>query len=81
VEYPERLALENALDARTRGALVRTYHRVDEILTEDGRVAGVSGRDILSGEPFRFDAPVVINVAGPWVDDVLSETLKRGESA
>ncbi|HLL51054.1 MAG TPA: glycerol-3-phosphate dehydrogenase/oxidase, partial [Thermomicrobiales bacterium] len=78
VEYPERLALENALDARTRGALVRTYHRVDKILTEDGRVAGVSGRDILSGEPFRFDAPVVINVAGPWVDDVLRETPEAG---
>jgi glycerol-3-phosphate dehydrogenase len=74
VEYPERLALENALDARAHGALLRTYHQVDEILTGDGCVTGVSGRDVLSGEPFRFEAPVVVNVAGPWVDDVLSGT-------
>ena len=78
VEYPERLALENALDARAHGALVRTYHRVDEIRTDGGCVTGVSGRDVLSGEPFRFDAPVVVNVAGPWVDEVLRGTPEAG---
>lgn len=78
VEYPERLALENALDARAHGALVRTYHRVDEILTGDGCVTGARGRDLLSGEPFRFDAPVIINVAGPWVDDVLGGAPEVG---
>src|SRR5215216_1306745 len=72
VEYAERLALENALDARDHGAEVRTYHQVDEILREDGRVTGVSGTDVLSGEPFRYAAQVVINVAGPWVDEILT---------
>src|ERR671913_102723 len=72
VEYPERLALENALDARAHGAEVRTYHHVAEILLDDGRVAGVSGDDVLTGEPFRYAAPVVVNVAGPWVDEVLA---------
>ena len=74
IEYPERLALENALDARALGAVVLTYHKVDEILTADGCVRGVSGRDVLSGEPFRYEAPVIVNVAGPWVDDVLAGT-------
>jgi glycerol-3-phosphate dehydrogenase len=72
VEYAERLALENALDARAHGAEIRTYHHVDAILREDGRVTGVAGHDVLSGEPFRFAAPVVVNVAGPWADEVLA---------
>jgi glycerol-3-phosphate dehydrogenase len=74
VEYAERLALENVLDARTHGAEIRTYHRVDEVLCADGRVLGVAGNDVLTGEPFRSMAPVVINVAGPWVDEVLGRS-------
>jgi glycerol-3-phosphate dehydrogenase len=72
VEYAERLALENVLDARKHGAEVRTYHQVNEILRRDGRVTGVAGNDVLTGEPFRYAAPVVVNVAGPWVDEVLT---------
>jgi glycerol-3-phosphate dehydrogenase len=72
VEYAERLALENALDARAHGAEIRTYHQVTEILYEDGRVTGVTGNDLLTGGSFRCMAPVVVNVAGPWVDEVLA---------
>lgn len=71
VEYPERLALENALDARAHGAVLRTYHEVQHLDIEGGRIAGVQGRDVLTGELFQATAPVVINVAGPWVDAVL----------
>jgi glycerol-3-phosphate dehydrogenase len=72
VEYAERLALENVLDAQDHGARVFTYHEVDEILSRDGHVSGVAGRDVLTGEPFDFEAPTVVNVAGPWVDEVLA---------
>ena len=34
VEYAERLALENVLDARSHGAEIRTYHQVDEVLAQ-----------------------------------------------
>jgi glycerol-3-phosphate dehydrogenase len=79
VEYAERLALENVLDARKHGAEVRTYHQVTEILRQDGHVTGVAGNDVLTGEPFRYAAPAVVNVAGPWVDQVLtSSNLDRG---
>lgn len=74
VEYAERLAVENVLDAVAHGASVGTYHAVEDILTQDGRVIGVAGCDALTGEPFRFFAPVVVNVAGPWVDEVLAAT-------
>ena len=72
VAYPERLALENALDAAAHGAAVHTYHAVDRVEIADGRVTGVSGRDVLTGETFHAEAPVIVNVAGPWVDDVLA---------
>ena len=74
VEYAERLAVENVLDAVAHGAFVGTYRDVQEVLVADGRVTGVAGRDTLTGEPFRFRAPVVVNVAGPWVDEVLAST-------
>ena len=74
VEYAERLALENVLMRASHGAEIRTYHHVTEILTENGRVTGVAGNDVLTGEPFRYAAPLVVNVAGPWVDKVLTSS-------
>lgn len=75
VEYAERLAVENVLDAVAHGASVGAYHDVEEILVADGRVMGVASRDVLTSERFRFAAPVVVNVAGPWVDDVLGADI------
>lgn len=91
VEYAERLAVENALAARDHGATLLTHARVDRLLVEGGRVAGVGFVDGLTGyHPGRSangahdsggepggepggeaKAPVVVNVAGPWVDRVL----------
>lgn len=73
VEFPERLALENALDARAHGADVRTYHQVDRIMRDGDRVRGIEGQDVISGESLQALAPVIFNVAGPWVDRVLAE--------
>ena len=40
----------------------------------------MTGNDVLTGEPFRFAAPVVINVAGPWVDEVLTRSNVEHQS-
>lgn len=67
--YPERLALEMALQAAEAGADVRNHARVTAFLTSGSRVQGV-----------RFDGPdgerecrarLVVNAAGAWVDSVL----------
>jgi glycerol-3-phosphate dehydrogenase len=71
VELPERLCLENVLRAREAGAATFSYLRVDRVLAARGRVAGVAATDILAGGTYEFRAPVVVNAAGPWVDDVL----------
>ena len=71
VEYAERLAVENAVDAVDHGATVLTYCRVDE-LTMDGRtVTGAVFTDLLGGGQHRVTAAVTVNVTGPWVDATL----------
>ena len=71
VEYTERLVLENALDAVTHGATLKTYHEVERITTLAGKVSGVAGTDVLTGQAFHATSAAIMNVAGPWVDDVL----------
>ncbi|MCA1557827.1 MAG: glycerol-3-phosphate dehydrogenase [Acidobacteria bacterium] len=80
VEYPERLALENLLSAVEHGAQLQTYARVDRFKVEDGRVLAVEYRDLIEGTRQSACASIFINVAGPWVDEVLKGTgraLKR----
>ncbi|HYX41811.1 MAG TPA: glycerol-3-phosphate dehydrogenase/oxidase, partial [Pyrinomonadaceae bacterium] len=80
VEYAERLVLENALDATMHGASVLTYARVTRINEANGRVCGVEFDELLTGGSYRARAPIVINAAGPWVDEiaaVANPTLKR----
>lgn len=72
VEYAERLALENALDAARQGAFVLTYARADRLIFEDGAARGVEFTDLLEGVAYRASASVIVNVAGPWVDQVLA---------
>jgi glycerol-3-phosphate dehydrogenase len=72
VRFPERLAVENALAASAAGATVLTYTKACRILVENGRVRGVELADELGNAPtVTVPAPVVVNVAGPWVDELL----------
>ena len=69
VEFAERLVVDNALDARDRGAEVVTYAPVTKIIADDGRVTGVEF--VADGETHVARGSVVINAAGPWVDQLL----------
>jgi glycerol-3-phosphate dehydrogenase len=70
-EYAERLAVENALDARAHGAHVLTYARVERLIVEGGAVRGVVFKELFGGGTHEAQAAVVLNAAGPWVDEVL----------
>jgi glycerol-3-phosphate dehydrogenase len=78
VEYAERVAVENAVSAHEHGATVLTYAEVKRLrfgAGENGdmaRVTGVEFEDRLGGGVYTASAPVTVNVAGPWVDRVLS---------
>lgn len=76
VAFAERLVVENALSARERGAVLLTYARVERLLVEDGRAAGVLFEDLLAGETYRARGRVVVNAAGPWVDEVLGDDAR-----
>ncbi|MDQ4004417.1 MAG: glycerol-3-phosphate dehydrogenase [Actinomycetota bacterium] len=73
VEYAERLAVENAVSAHEHGAVVLTYAQVERLIVEDGAVKGVEFTDLLDGGKHTARAPVTLNVAGPWVDEVLRQ--------
>ncbi len=79
VEFAERLITEIAVDAVTAGAVVATKVRVDAPLIENGRVTGVQCTDRLSGETFEVRAELVYNVAGPWIDKVLTDPSVPGQ--
>ncbi len=68
VEFPERLALANAVDAVEHGALIRNHTLVERFAVEDGRVAGVQARDMLTGRRATVRARLTINASGPWLD-------------
>ncbi len=74
VEYAERLAVENAISAHEHGAVVLNYAKVERLIVEDGSVVGVEFTDVLTGEDHSARASVTVNVAGPWVDQVLAGT-------
>jgi len=64
---PERLCLENVLSAGRHGARVFNYCQVEEVTRDAaGAIAGVTARDLLTGETARLGARVVVNASGPW---------------
>jgi glycerol-3-phosphate dehydrogenase len=80
VEYAERVAVENAVSAHEHGAVVLNYAKVERLIVEDGSVIGVEFTDVLDGEKYEAHAPVTVNVAGPWVDEVLRGLDRYGIS-
>lgn len=70
IAMPERLCLENVIEAREAGAECFNYAEVTEAITNDGRVTGLRVRDTLTGEAIDVSGQVVVNASGPWFDAV-----------
>jgi glycerol-3-phosphate dehydrogenase len=69
--FPERLCLENVLSACRHGARAFNYAEVEAVpLGRDGAPTGVRVRDLLTDRVVTLGARVVVNAAGPWVDEV-----------
>ncbi|HEY8154611.1 MAG TPA: glycerol-3-phosphate dehydrogenase/oxidase [Myxococcota bacterium] len=64
------LVLANLRSAAGLGAAVLNHARVEAIVQERGRAAGVEAVCRLSGRRVRVRARCVINAAGPWVEAV-----------
>lgn len=71
VTFPERLAVELARSAQQHGARIETYARVERIVTEGAVTQGIEIVGVRSGERATIRGRAVLNVSGPWVDDLL----------
>lgn len=68
ITFAERLVLENLLAAKSAGATIMTHSEVTSI--KSAHVHTLSGTDTVGGADWQIQARVVINAAGPWVDEV-----------
>jgi glycerol-3-phosphate dehydrogenase len=64
------LVLANLRSAAGLGAAAANHLRVEAIVQETGRAAGVEAVCRLSGRRLRVRARCVINAAGPWIEAV-----------
>jgi len=70
VSSPERLTLENILEARELGAVALNYADVSGAFRQDGGDRRRRGDRSTPGERARIHSRVVINASGPWFDRV-----------
>ena len=69
-----RLVLANVVAARRFGAVALTYTSAESLLLDgDGRVAGATVHDRLTGETYDIRARHVVNATGVWVDTLLAQ--------
>ena len=68
VDSPERLCLENIIDARRHDACTLNHAEVTGALRSGETVEGVAVRDLTSGEELEVKGRMVVNATGPWFD-------------
>jgi len=70
VDSPERLALENVLDAQAHHARVANYCEVIGTGVEGGRLQRIRVRDTTDGSETDVRSRVVVNATGAWFERV-----------
>jgi glycerol-3-phosphate dehydrogenase len=70
IDSPERLCLENLIDAAAHGAHAFNYAEFIGALCDGARVNGVRVRDRLTDTEAVVRARVTVNASGPWLERV-----------
>ncbi len=65
---PERLCMENIVDAAAAGAAACNHARVVGAVVEHGRIRGVRVHDLIAQREVEVTGRVVVNASGPWFD-------------
>jgi glycerol-3-phosphate dehydrogenase len=84
VEYAERLCLEIILSAQAAGATTLNYVTASQLQRQGDRIVALICEDSLQGERFTLgchDQTVVVNTAGPWVDEVCRRAFEGDSPA
>ncbi len=71
VEFPERLVIESVRDFIEAGGVALNHTTAMRIVSPGGVLRGIVLRDERTGDEPEVAAKVVVNAAGPWVDEVL----------
>ncbi len=66
-----RLIIEVLRATCRANSVVLNYVSASDLITANGRVAGVHAVDHVDGTELEFKAPLVVNAAGPWSRDVV----------
>lgn len=77
IALTERLCMENVVSAQTHGALLLNHAKVVRLVKENNAVCGVEVKDTFTGKSAEFRSKLVVNVAGPWLDEVVSEARAK----
>jgi len=77
IALTERLCTENVISAQSHGAVLLNHAKVVGLVKKNDLVSGVNVKDVLSGKTAQFRSKLVVNVGGPWLDEVVHEV--RGE--
>lgn len=65
-----RLTIENIKTAHEYGATVLNHISAIDFIHENDQVRGVVAKCKFTGQSFNIKASVVVNAAGPWVDEL-----------
>jgi len=74
---PERIALENLIDADAHGAAIANYVAAGKLLLRDRKIEGCTVEDNLTGARFDIRARCVLVAAGPWADLFLEQATGK----
>lgn len=75
-----RLVVLNAMDAAKKGALIQTRTRCIKADRQED-VWHITTQDVNTGIERTQTASLLINAAGPWIDQVLSKTVGSAKSS
>ncbi len=72
VEFPERLVVESVRDLIDAGGVALNHVGADALLAPGGVLRGLRLRETCGARTAEVYAKVIVNAAGPWVDQVLA---------
>jgi glycerol-3-phosphate dehydrogenase len=80
--WPERICLDAALDCERLGGVIRNYTKATGLERQADGSWQVDLQDMLTPqETARVTAPVILNMAGPWIDNVNGAVRGKRETA
>jgi glycerol-3-phosphate dehydrogenase len=77
IAHTERLCMENVISAQSHGALLLNHAKIVGLVKKDNVVRGVKVKDTLSDKSAEFRSRLVVNVGGPWLDEVVQEVRRK----